>query len=71
MERSLWRFPRAQGRLLPSYRRAANTRKKKPDTFVEWNKRGYLWKKVHNGWKELPEALRKVRELWNTRENVD
>ncbi len=53
-----------------SYPRAVNSRKKKPDTFVEWNKRGYLWKKVHKGWKELPGVQKKSRKLWNTREIV-
>jgi hypothetical protein len=36
------------------------------NTFVEWNKRGYLWKKVHKGRESLPEVLRKVQRLWNT-----
>jgi hypothetical protein len=26
-------------------------------TFVEWNKRGYIWKKLHGSRKEIPGSV--------------
>lgn len=46
--------PTSSGRMQSSYPRAVDLRKKASDTFVGWNKRGYLWKKLHKEANKLP-----------------
>lgn len=41
----------------PCYRKQAERGWEQDGTFVEWNKRGYVWKKLQEGGKELPGSI--------------